>query len=46
MNNREVYEYVFGKPFVLTKETKQEYELIRLIRNKKQFVDISSKYNF
>lgn len=46
LSNREVYEAVFNKPFVLDKTTKQAYELIRLIRNRKQFVDVSANYNF
>ena len=46
LSNREVYEAVFNKPFILDKTTKQTYELIRLIRNRKQFVDISANYNF
>lgn len=46
LDNKAVYERVFGKPLLNVKDDKQHYELIRLIRNKKQFLDISSKYNF
>ena len=46
MTNREVYEYIHQKPLKISKETKQDYELIRLIRNKRSFTDISSNYNF
>lgn len=46
MSNKEVYEYIYNKPLVISKDSKQDYERIRLIRNKKQFVDISSKYKF
>ena len=46
MTNREVYEFVYNKPFKTSKESKKDYELIRRIRNKKLFVDVSSNYNF
>lgn len=46
MTNREVYELVYNKPFKTSKESKKDYELIRRIRNKKLFVDVSSNYNF
>ena len=44
LSNREVYEKVFNKP--LDHKDKQTYELIRLIRHRKQFKDISESYTF
>lgn len=46
MDNKEVYQAAFGKELKRSRDDKQNYELIRMIRNKKVFVDISSKYNF
>lgn len=45
-DNKEVYEKVFGKPLNRTRDDKVNYELIRMIRTKQSFTDISSKYNF
>lgn len=46
LDNKAVYEKVFNKPLKSSRDDKQNYELIRLIRNKKSFTDISEKYNF
>ena len=45
-DNKTVYEKVFGVELKRSRDDKQNYELIRLIRNGKVFTDISSKYNF
>lgn len=46
LSNKEICEYVFDIKVKSSRQCKQKYETIRLIRNHKQFVDISSKYNF
>lgn len=45
LSNREVYEKVFNKTLKMP-DGKQNYELVRLIRNKKVFKDISASYKF
>jgi|GEM_PF-818463 len=46
LDNKAVYEKVFGKTLKSARDDKQNYELIRLIRNRKSFIDISCKYKF
>ena len=46
LDNKSVYEKVFGKVLKRSRDDKQNYELIRLIRNKQVFKDISDQYKF
>ena len=46
LTNKEVYEKVFGIELKNSRQDKNKYETIRLIRKRKMFTDISSKYNF
>lgn len=43
---KEIYESVFHKPYQGSRINKTEYELIRRIKTKQLFSDISDKYNF
>lgn len=46
MDTKSIYENTFHKPYLGSKKCKGEYELIRLIKNREQFTDISKDYNF
>ncbi len=46
LDNKAVYEKVFNKVLKRSRDDKQNYELIRLIRNRKVFTDISESYTF
>lgn len=46
MDIRSTYEEVFHKEYLGCKQCKGEYELIRLIKSRKQFTDISCNYDF
>lgn len=46
LSTKEIYENTFYKPYPGSKKCKGEYELIRLIKNREQFTDISKDYNF
>lgn len=46
LNYKEIFEAVFNKPYLGSRINKKEYELIRRIKNKKLFTDVSKKYDF
>lgn len=46
LDNKAVYERVYCKPLLRSRDDKNKYELIRLIRSHKQFTDISINYDF